>query len=387
MKYKKVKKKKLKPSFKIILFLLTLIFGLSYVNNNLNFKIFGKNNDKEVYKEVKDKEHRISMMMVGDALLHGYVYKDAYKNGAYDFSDQLVYMKDYVKDYDIKYWNQETIFGGKEKGYSGYPRFNSPSEFGDNMIDIGFNMVSLATNHTMDKGESGVLNSYNYWSNTNILYNGQADSEESRTNYIIKEINDISYTMLSYTVSTNGLRVPKSYLTNVYSKELVKSDVEALRDKVDVIIVAIHWGDEYSHVPNSFQKENAKYLSELGVDIIVGAHPHVVQPIDIIDDTVVYYSLGNFISNQGDLKKRVGLIGTLDIVKKIENGKETITIENIGGDLHYTQYTTSHTKYKAVPFSNPDIKKYLNNYENVYEKYKRIVTSYNENITIKQLGA
>jgi poly-gamma-glutamate synthesis protein (capsule biosynthesis protein) len=393
------RKSRIKPWFKTTLFLLILISLGSFVyfkvidkdssqstkTSSNESKDNKKNNKKE--KETK-KEYKASLLMVGDGLLHGYVYRDANKNGTYDFSDQLSYMKEYVKDYDIKYWNQETIFGGKDRGYSGYPRFNSPSEFGDNMIDIGFNMVSLANNHTMDQNESGILNSVAYWKTKNIVWNGQSDSEEERNAHIYGEINNIKYAMLSYTMHTNGLPVPsgKSYLVNVFDKEKVKADIEAVKDNVDVLIVAMHWGEEYTHVPNANQRETAKFLADLGVDIIIGCHPHVIQPIEKIDNTIVYYSLGNFISNQGDENKRVGLIGTLDITKTVENGNSSISINNVGGDLHYTYYTSAHSNYKVVPFSNPEIGKYLPNYQSAYEKYKKIANGGNEEFIIKPLS-
>ena len=391
------RKSKLKPWFKSLLFIFVIVVAGTFLYLNFFAKSDNKSsktnnnnsNDKPVQKETK-KEYKLSMIMAGDGLLHGYVYRDAQKNGSYDFSNQLEYVKDLVKNYDIKYWNQETIFGGKDRGYSGYPRFNSPSEFGDNMLDIGFNMVSLANNHSMDQNESGVRNSVAYWNTKDIVWNGQSDSEENRLAHIYGEKNGIKYAMLSYTMHTNGLPVPsgKSYLVNVYDKEKVKADIEAVRPNVDVLFVAMHWGEEYTHKPNSNQRETAQYLASLGVDVIIGCHPHVIQPIEKIvnqetgKETIVYYSLGNFISNQGDEMKRVGLLGTLDITKTVDKGETTIKIDNVGGELHYTYYTSAHKNYKVVPFSNPNIGSYVSNYKTIYEKYKNITTGGNEEFII-----
>lgn len=385
------KRKKLKSGFKFIILFLTFII----IGSLMYFKFFNGKDIKKAIPAIKNeskkkkeepKIYKAKMIMAGDGLLHGYVYRDAKKaDGTFDFSNQLEYVKELVKDYDLKYWNQETIFGGKERGYSGYPRFNSPSEFGDDMLNIGFNMVSLANNHSMDQNESGVLNSVAYWNTKqNLVWNGQSDSEENRNAHIYGEINGIKYALLSYTVHTNGLPVPrgKDYLVNVYSPEKAKADIESVRPNVDVLFVAMHWGEEYTHKPNSHQKEIAQYLSSLGVDVIIGCHPHVIQPIDKIDNTIVYYSLGNFISNQGDEMKRVGLLGTLEITKTIDKGETSVSIDNVGGELHYTYYTSSHNNYKVVPFSNPNISKYLNNYKNIYEKYKNITTGGNEEYII-----
>ncbi len=384
------RKKKFKPLFKVLVFLIILGAILCFIYPKLNNKSSKSNNSSKSSKTMKKEDdkpkvYKAKVIMAGDGLLHGYVYRDAATNGSYNFAHQLEYVKDLIKDYDIKYWNQETIFGGKERGYSGYPRFNSPSEFGDNMIDIGFNMVSLANNHSMDQGEKGVLNSVAYWKEkNNVVWNGQSDSEEDRLGHIYGDVNGIKYAMLSYTMHTNGLPVPsgKPYLVNVYNKDKVKEDIEAVRPNVDILFVAMHWGEEYTHKPNSNQRETAKYLSELGVDVIIGAHPHVIQPIEKEGNTIVYYSLGNFISNQGDENKRVGLLGTLDITKTVDKGETKIEINNVGGELHYTYYTTAHSNYKVVPFSNSNIGKYLSNYKNIFEKYKNITTGGNEEFII-----
>ncbi|MBQ6687348.1 MAG: CapA family protein [Bacilli bacterium] len=395
-----MKKRKLKKSFLIfILFVLTLfsLLVIGYFKNLNGDKPNIKLPIKDIIEpEEKIKTYNLSLAATGDALLHMDVIRDGKQpDGTYDFKHQLTHIKEKLKDYDLAYYNQETPFAGDDIPYSGYPRFNSPSAYGDAMIDAGFNMVSLATNHTIDKGESGVLNFYNYWKKKEgIMYHGIADSEESRNQYIIQEKNNITYSMLSYTTSTNGLPIPqgKDYLVNVYDKEKVKKDVEYLRDKVDVLIVAMHWGVEYTHTPTQEELEIANYLAELDVDIVLGAHPHCIQPIDIIDDTVVYYSLGNFISNQGDivnskgLKVIIGMLGTLNITKTVDGDNTTIEINNVGADLLYT-YDQSNKNYQVIPFSMMNDNTYLKNYESVYEEYKSISTKLNENILIAPLGS
>jgi len=388
-------KKKVRIIF-ILVFILIAITAFGYFKyNNLS------NTDKDKHKEIepveeKIKTYNLSLAATGDALLHMAVIRDGKQNdGTYDFSHQLAFIKEKLEDYDLAYYNQETPFGGDDKGYSGYPRFNSPSAYGDDMIDAGFNMVSLATNHTLDKGESGILNFYNYWKNKkDIMSHGISDSEENRNQYIIHEKNNITYSMLSYTTSTNGLPIPngKNYLVNVYNKEQVKKDIEYLRDKVDVLIVAMHWGIEYTHTPTAEEKEIAEYLASLDVDIILGAHPHCIQPIDIIDDTIVYYSLGNFISNQGDIVNKygmkviIGMLGTLNITKTVEKGNSEITIDNVGADLLYT-YDKNNKNYQVIPFSMMKDNTYLSNYEKVYEEFKGIATKLNDTVLIEPLGS
>ena len=401
-----VKKKcKVKSSVKILCFLIAFLVGFYFANSKLDIISFGnKDNNSKITNKVKKekakketkKEYKLSMIMAGDALMHGYLNTDAKQaDGTYNYLNQFRYVKDYVKDYDLKYWNQETIFGGTDRPYSGYPRFNTPSALGDNLIDdLGFNIVSTANNHSMDQNTSGVINSVNYWKTKDILWNGTADSEETRNNFIVKEKNNITYGLLSYTDHTNGLPVPsdKPYLVNVWNEEQAKKDIAALRDKVDVLMVAMHWGIEYTHTPVESQRKQAKFLNEQGVDIVIGCHPHVIEPIEKIvneetgKETIIFYSLGNFISNQTDENTRVGLFGTLDITKTVDKGETTITIDNVGGELHYTHRDLpSHRNYVVIPFSSADIGKYLPNYKEAYEKYKNIVTQGNEEFKIVPL--
>ena len=397
---RKIKKKFLFSIFLIIALSLLAYFSILYFTNNKD-SVFNNNNNKTENKNNNIKEdevYKINLIATGDGLIHNAVYFSyEQSDGSYNFSGALKYVKDIVKNYDIAYYNQETPFAGGEP--SGYPRFSTPSEFGDAMIDAGFNMVSLATNHTYDKGENGVLNFYNYFKDKkDIVYNGIADSFESRNNFIIGEKNNITYSMLSYTTSTNGLNVPsgKEYLVNVYDKEQVKEDILALRDKVDVLIVAMHWGVEYASEPNNSQIEIAEYLADLGVDIIIGTHPHVLQPITKIDDTIVMYSLGNFISNQygtNDYNKLIGFMATLDITKTVSPDNEvTIDIDNLGGELIFTKYngnpitTANHDGHIVIPFSMMTDDSYLTDYQRLYTKYSDILKSMGTNLNIAPLG-
>ena len=405
------RKRKLKKKFlaSIIVFLVVVVGGITfsygYIFNNKENNESTPNTNENINKkdEVKEDEvYKISMLATGDALIHNAIFWEysvgGRNSGVYNFDGALDYVRDIVSNYDVAYYNQETPFAGGQA--DGYPTFSTPSEFGDAMLKAGFNMVSLATNHTMDKGENGVLNFYNYFKDKDgVVYNGIADSEESRNNFIIGEKNNITYTMLSYTTSTNGIPVPsgKDYLVNVYDAEQVKQDIEAVRDKVDILIVAMHWGVEYASEPNSSQIEIANYLADLGVDIIIGCHPHVLQPITMIDDTVVMYSLGNFISNQygtGDYNKLVGLMATLDITKTVTpEGEVSIEIDNLGGELIFTKYngdpiaTANHDGHVVIPFSKMTDDSYLKDYVRIYEKYTNILESMGTDLNIVPLPA
>lgn len=340
----------------------------------------------EKEKEVKEsKIYTAKLFMVGDALIHSTLYQDAKQSdGSYDFKPMLELIKPISSTYDLVYYNQETILGGVELGLSNYPRFNSPYEVGDAFIDAGFNLVSLATNHTMDKNEQGVINSVNYWKKhkDKVVYSGQwisAEEREAETAQVYEK-NGIKYAFLSYTTWTNGLETPvgKEYLNNVYSDEKAAADIAKVKDKVDVIIVAMHWGTEYSLGVSYDQDRIAKYLSDLGVNIIIGAHPHVVEPVEYINDgkTFVIYSLGNFISDQEGNERLTGLMMTLDIKKfKDMDDSVTITIENPRAELIYTKsYFSRKRNFKVYPYSQLD-NSILNGYNTLYERYKGVVSS------------
>ena len=386
---KKRKSKKLRKNVKNFLILTIFVILASYTgwffqrNESLNKQKVVIN-----YETVNTKKTtKVSMAMVGDALIHATVYLTAnrYANyNGYDFKPMLKYTKELIQDYDLAYYNQETILGGKELGLSTYPLFNSPYEVGDAFIDAGFNLVSLATNHTLDKGERGILNSRAYWNKQeNVVAAGSYSSNEERNKIIVSEKNGLTYAFLSYTTYTNGLIVPKGkeYLVNVYDKEKVKKDVEAYKDKVDVIMVAMHWGTEYVSYPTTAQKEIANYLASLGVNLIIGTHPHVIEPIEYIDDTLVIYSLGNFVSSQVGVERLTGLMASLDIIKEEYHGETKITFDNIEGTLLYTDRNNGFIVYPYHKLTN----NILNGYQSYYEKYKKIVTAYSDKVTVRSL--
>ncbi len=320
-------------------------------------------------------EVSLSLIMVGDALIHESVYADAKdSNGNYDFKPMLEEIKPIVSKYDLAYYNQETILGGKEIGLSTYPCFNSPYEVGDAFLDAGFNLVSLANNHTLDRGEKAILNSCEYWKKKRAYVAGSYCSKAERDYTKVLEKNYISYAMLSYTTVDNGLKRPggKEYYLNLYDPEQVKKDVENYRDKVDVLMVAMHWGEEYTHRPVEEEREIANYLASLGVDIVIGSHPHVVQPIEYIDNTLVIYSLGNFISAQRGMDRLTGLMVSLNINKNLQTNK--VTLSDIEAELLYTYSDDSkgyRRNFKVYPYTKlnnnllPDYKTYYNKYMNV----------------------
>lgn len=368
---------------------------------------------KSLTPNVSKSHNTLTLIMAGDALLHSNVYKDAeyncqnpmtahvfstkrhnvaqsqstlqnskiqnpqktQQNLCYDFTHILSPIAPLISSHDLAFYNQETILGGKEIGLSSYPTFNSPQEFGDIMVQMGFNLISLANNHTLDRGEIAIANSLQYWRNKNVLTAGSYESFADRQKPRILEKNGITYTMLAYTYGTNGIPIPKGkeYLVNVYTKDIIANDIKNIRDKVDLLIVSMHWGIEYSFMPTKEQEEMAKFLAQQGVDIVIGNHSHVIAPIEFIDNTLILYSLGNMISAQKGLEKKIGMLVSVKISKDFHTDsiRPKIAIQDIRMDLIYTYYNDKRQDFRIYPFShlNDTI---LPNYRKIYKDYIRI---------------
>ena len=305
--------------------------------------------------ETDDTVH-LRMFIAGDALLHESVYTDAMKrDGTFDFHKQLDGILDQVKDYDLAYYNQETILGGTALGLSGYPTFNSPMEFGEYMVEKGFNLVSTANNHCLDKGTAGIEASREFWnSQRNVAMDGTNAMEyESHMVPSIK-VKGVRVALLSYTYGTNGVIEENDWQVNDYpgnEKEML-ARVQKARVENDIVVVAMHWGTEYSHEVNDEQKTLARKLVEAGATIIIGNHPHAIQPFEWIGDVPVFYAMGNLVSTQIGEDRRTGMLGSLHIDVD-HNGK--VTVSNARVAFTYVKYTGDlsvlRTDIEVLPFS------------------------------------
>ncbi len=311
--------------------------------------ILPKKLDKPIVKRAK-------LVAIGDILLHQPVYKDAATpEGTYDFFPMFTQVKPLLESADIAVANQETMIGGKELGLSSYPLFNSPFEIGDALKDAGIDIVTLANNHTMDKGEQAIQNALSYWNQIQMPYTGAFQSFEDREEIRTLRKNDITFSFLAYSYGTNGMPVPedKPYLINLIDLPLIQQDVRKAKELSDVVVVSMHWGNEYESLPSTSQLELARELSTMGVDIIIGHHPHVLQPMDWIErpdgsKTFVMYSLGNFLSGQIGLDRRIGGIGGIEVTKTTFQGKSTITLNEPNFISTYTHHTNNRD-FEIIP--------------------------------------
>jgi len=295
---------------------------------------------------------------IGDILIHDWVYEDAKTDSTYDFKPMLANVKGLMQKPDLLTANEETILGGVEMGISSYPTFNSPQQVGDAFIDAGVDIVSTANNHSLDKGERGILAEIDYFNRVGLPYVGSFINSQDQQTLRVKNVNGIKLAFLSYTYGTNGIPIPsgKDYLVNIIDKEKMKAEIQRAKKTADVVIMSIHWGTEYQRTPSLQQKELAQYLVNEGVDIIFGSHPHVLQPMEWLTDkngqkSFVFYSLGNFLSGQMHDYKDIGGLATITINKSVGKSGVNISLENPTFNPTYVS-NQKLQDYRVVPLKD-----------------------------------
>lgn len=267
----------------------------------------------------------VDIMMIGDILAHEGVYNSGLQaDGTYNFDHLFKNIKSDISAADIRIVNQETILGGVELGLSGYPCFNSPYEIGVAEAKAGFNVILHATNHTLDKGLTGVENCLNFWKTNypEMAVLGINETEEDYNDIYVYNKDGFKIAILNYTYGTNGIAIPasKPYIVNMLDVDKITQDVTKAKEIADMVVVCPHWGTEYVYEPDSNQKYWTNLFLKLGVDVVIGAHPHVMEPVETFtrDDghqMVVYYSLGNFVSNQDKMPRMLGGMAKVTLVK------------------------------------------------------------------------
>ena len=268
---------------------------------------------------------KVSLIAVGDNLIHNtLISAGEQEDGSLDYNSFYKDIKKYVEKADIAVINQETMLGGASFEYAGYPQFNTPWEVGEAAINAGFDVFTCATNHSMDVGSAGIEKELEFFSDhPEVTHIGTYASEEEYNTITYVEKNNIKFALLNYTYGTNGISIPedKPYLVKMLTEENVRKDITEARKNADVVIVFPHWGTENSHDVNDQQRKYVKIFSELGVDLVIGAHPHVLQKVEWVSNEqtgkkmLVYYSIGNFISHQTSLEQMCGGMAEVTIEK------------------------------------------------------------------------
>ncbi len=317
-------------------------------------------NDPPVLAEPQ--ETRITVTTMGDFLMHMPVIYSVHNpiTGRFEFGEIFAPVRHLFTDADYSIANLETRLAGAHRGYSGYPRFNCPADLAAEMRDVGLDMFLTANNHSLDQDVEGVLATIRHLEDAGLDHVGTYASQEDQERAFIKQLQGIQVGIMNYTESTNGLPVPPDmpYLVNLIDRRALLEEISRLKEAgADIIIACLHFGVEYSRYPTDEQKELVKFLFGAGVDIVLGNHPHVVQPTHIrtvIKEGVprkkfVAYSLGNFISNQRWRYSDSGLLVRLTIKKDLAGGVTVLEeVELIPVWVH-TYLLDGKLRYRVLP--------------------------------------
>ncbi|MCM1466708.1 MAG: CapA family protein [Alistipes sp.] len=285
----------------------------------------------------------VDLIMVGDILAHEGVYNSGFfPDGTINYDHIFANVKDDIQAADIAIVNQEVVLGGIDLGLSGYPCFNSPTELGDALVSAGFNVILHATNHALDKNITGIDNTLNFWKENYPDLPILGIHDETFTDYETQDIyvyekDGLRIAILNYTYGTNGIPIPQSrpLIVNMLEEEKVALDIARAKEISDFVIVCPHWGTEYVYTPDSYQQKWTTFFYEQEVDLVIGTHPHVIEPVEWIEEEgndhkmLVYYSLGNFVSNQDKKPRMLGAMA-----------KVTITLDKDGDD--YVTYISDY---------------------------------------------
>jgi poly-gamma-glutamate synthesis protein (capsule biosynthesis protein) len=290
----------------------------------------------------------LSIVFAGDIMGHDTQIIGAWDDSikSYNYEPTFRYISDYISAADIAVGNLEVTLAGKP--FKGYPQFSSPDELAAEAKRAGFDVMVMANNHCLDRGKKGMIRTHKILDSLGFLYTGTFLHDSIREKYypLIIEKNNIRLALLNYTYGTNGLKVDKPLIVNRLDTALIHADLDkAIRANPDFTIVITHWGVEYEQQENSKQREMADFMFRYGADAIIGSHPHVIQPVkyntenDSIIKEPVFYSMGNFVSNQRAQHKDGGIMAEIHLSKR----DSAITIDSLAW-LPYWVYRKDKNK-------------------------------------------
>ncbi|WP_195947709.1 CapA family protein [Paraclostridium bifermentans] len=380
------KKRKLKNKKSKIIIISAISLCLFFIMSFLAVNIFkGKVFEINATKIANDDSSvkNVTISAIGDIMAHDDQLKAQFDKdtNTYSFDNNFKYVKPYISKSDLAIGNLETTLAGPKAKYSSFPKFNSPDELADAIKDSGVDIVSTINNHTYDRGSDGVYRTLDVLNSKDIEHVGTQKNDEDE-NFLIKDVDGVKLGITAYsygqvygsTTALNGLNIDYNDLNNlnIFNSSYVDIAFNEIKDTLDVMnnkesdlqVVILHWGDEYTRQPNEFQKELAKKLCDYGVDIIIGSHPHMVQPIEMIksdendNETLVIYSLGNFLSNQRNeiLNKKYtedGVIANIGISKNLNTGETKISnVEYIPTWVNKYNNKNGKLTYEIIPLIN-----------------------------------
>jgi poly-gamma-glutamate capsule biosynthesis protein CapA/YwtB (metallophosphatase superfamily) len=298
------------------------------------------------------------LIAVGDIMMHGSQIQSGYDptTQTYNYSNFFTQVKDILSQGNWVMGNLETPIAGAELKYTGYPLFNAPDSLADSLKAAGFNVVTTANNHALDRGEIGLRQTLENIQKRGLYPVGTHAALEDAPKILILEKNEIKMAILAYSYGTNGIPLPagKDYLVSLINEPQMIQDISRARAQgADIVTVALHFGIEYQRQPNAAQKRLVENLVKAGADIVLGSHPHVVQPYEIFElpgasgkprKAAVIYSMGNFISNQRGNYKDLGVIFQVTLSKKFPEATTEIT--NVQASPTWVHRYVSGSKYQ-----------------------------------------
>jgi poly-gamma-glutamate synthesis protein (capsule biosynthesis protein) len=349
-----------------------------------------------------DSSVTISISVVGDLMCHTPQFEYArVEKDSFDFSPVYRNVKKYLESSDFTFGNLETVTAGKENGgYTGYPFFNTPASYITALKQVGFDLLVTANNHSLDRSEKGILKTINEINSRNINYVGTYTSQRDRDSIRIFDIKGIKVAILAYSYGTNGNPIPKgkNYLINLIDYDSIEKDIHSAKiNGAELVLVHFHFGEEYKREPVQFQKDVVNKTIELGADIIIGGHPHVLQPVNFyktnnakLDSGFVAYSMGNFFSNQRDRFKDAGMILTLNIRKDFVKNSFEIKEVNYLPTWVFKGNTANGKEYLIMPSTNiTDTTISLTKTENekmiqAFDDTRYIMKNYTNNLKLRE---
>ena len=367
----------------IIIVLICLIFGaLYFFHGHFTKKEEEKTKPEVLEKKEVEKTYNLSFTLAGNILINSGMWNDARTAEGYDFSSTFKEFENTVKKSNINFYFQQSIVGGSDLGASLNYNYNSPKELLTELSKFGFNLVSLSSYHSYDKGIDGINNTILYLNENKMSYSGINEEEDKRYDKSVILKNGVKVGLISYTMGTDEI-VKEEYAVNKYSDEQAKKDIEELKKNADIVIVSIDWNNIGSTMVTEEQKRVAKYLSDLGVNIIVGNTGYSIQPIEKINDTLVFYSLGNLLSGHNAIDSRISSVVDFNLKVTKLGKKVTTNVDKVNVLLTYA-YNNYGLQYKVIPFTK--IINELGTYKTYYKKYNKLLTENNDMVKLYEIG-
>jgi poly-gamma-glutamate synthesis protein (capsule biosynthesis protein) len=361
-----------------------MVNGLSLVFSLSSFVFFVGCAGNSVRPEVVVAQPRsitrsARLVFIGDVMSHlPQVAAARTEDGTYDYTEVFRHVKPIFDGADVVVANLETTLREKPP-YTGYPSFAAPAELAFAMREAGVDVATFATNHTCDKGARGIRSTLKLLDSAGIAHTGAFldSADRARRNPLRFTTGGLRFALFNYTYGTNGVAVPRGMMVNPIDTVIIARDLAGVsRDSVDCVIVCYHWGEEYRSRPNSLQKALAAWTRSHGADLIIGGHPHVIQPVEVhynSDSTAVtgatYYSLGNFVSNQRSRHTDGGMIAEVRVTRT----DSLPAVWNVGYRLVwvYTPYRDGVRRYTVLPTSVADT--LLARDTTAFRQYRRFV--------------